>query len=326
MTENENHRDIIIIGGGPAGLTAGIYAARGGAKATIFSGMLLGGQLIQTMEVENFPGYFESTPGADIMQNVIKQAKRLGCEISSDEITEVDFSAKPFKITVSSKKTFTADAVIVASGAKAQWMGIPSETKFRNKGVSSCATCDGFFHRNKDVCVIGGGDTAAEDALFLTKFCNKVYLVHRRDKLRTNKRSEDKLTSNPKIEILYDSVLQEVIGGEKVSGVRIKNVKTNEIKEISLSGVFIAIGYRPETSLFKDKIEIDSQGYIKTHDHTKTSVKGVFAAGDVMDPIYKQAIIASATGAKAGMDALRYIEDLQCDMFIKRRACTDKSE
>ncbi|MCK5583671.1 MAG: thioredoxin-disulfide reductase [Elusimicrobiales bacterium] len=321
MTENENHRDIIIIGGGPAGLTAGIYSARGGAKTTIFSGILPGGQLIQTMEVENFPGFFESTPGADIMQKMIQQAKRLGCEISNNEITEVDFNVKPFKITVSSKKIFTTDSVIISTGAKAKWMGIPSETKFRNKGVSSCATCDGFFHRNKDVCVIGGGDTAAEDALFLTKFSNKVYLVHRRDKLRTNRRSEERLKANPKIEILYDSVLDEVLGEEKVSGIKIKNVKTNDIREINLSGVFIAIGHHPETSLFKDKIEIDEQGYIKTDGHTKTSVEGVFAAGDVMDPNYKQAIIAAGTGAIAGMQALKYIEDLECDEFIKQKSC-----
>ncbi|MCG2726971.1 MAG: thioredoxin-disulfide reductase [Elusimicrobia bacterium] len=307
MTENENHRDIIIIGCGPAGLSAAIYAARGGAKTAIFSGMLPGGQLIQTMEVENFPGFPEAVPGADLMQKMMHQVKRLGCEILGEEIIKVDFETKPFKFTASSKKVFTADSVIIATGAKARWLGLPSETKFRNKGVSSCATCDGFFHRNKDVCVIGGGDTAAEDALFLAKFSNKVYLVHRRDKLRTNRRSEEKLKANPKIEILYDSTLDEVLGSDKVSGVKIKNVKTNEIKEINLSGVFIAIGHTPETSLFKDKIEIDAQGYIKTDGHAKTSIEGVFAAGDVMDPNYKQAVIAAGTGAVAAMETLKYI-------------------
>jgi thioredoxin reductase (NADPH) len=273
------------------------------------------------MEVENFPGFFESTPGPDIMQKMIDQAKRLGCTISSADVTEVDFTVKPFKITDSSKKTFTTDSVIISTGAKAQWMGIPSESKFRNKGVSSCATCDGFFHRNKNVCVIGGGDTAVEDALFLTKFANKVYVVHRRDKLRANRRSAERLTANPKVEILYDCVLDEIVGGEKVSGVKIKNVKTNDIRDIEVSGVFIAIGHKPETSLFKDKIEIDKQGYIKTDGHTQTSVEGVFAAGDVMDPNYKQAIIAAGTGAIAGMKALKYIEELECDEFIKRKAC-----
>ena len=317
----ENHRDIIIIGCGPAGLSAAIYAARGGAKTTVFGGTVLGGQLIQTMEVENFPGFSESLPGADLMQKMILQAKRLGCEILNEEVNEIDFETKPFKFTVSSKKVFTADSLIIATGAKAKWMGLPSETAFKNKGVSSCATCDGFFHRNKDVCVIGGGDTAAEDALFLTKFSNKVYLVHRRDKLRTNHRSEKKLKANPKIEILYDSVLDEVLGSDKVSGVKIKNVKTNRIREINLSGVFIAIGHHPETSLFKDKIKIDEQGYIKTDGHTKTSLEGVFAAGDVMDPNYKQAVIAAGTGAIAGLQALKYIENLECEQFIKQKSC-----
>ncbi|MEA3307245.1 MAG: thioredoxin-disulfide reductase [Elusimicrobiota bacterium] len=319
--ENENHIDIAIIGGGPAGLTAGIYATRGGAKSTVFSGQVPGGQLIQTMEVENFPGFEQSTPGADIMQKMMAQAKRLGCAISSDEITEVDFTIKPFKISTSGKKVLTADSIIISTGATARWMGLPSETKFRNKGVSTCATCDGFFHRNKDVCVIGGGDTAVEDALFLTKFANRVYVVHRRDKLRANRRSADRLTANPKVEILYDCVLDEVVGDEKVSGVKIKNVKTNKIREINLSGVFIAIGHHPETDLIQNKVEIDEHGYIKTNCHSKTSVQGVFAAGDVMDPNYKQAIIAAGSGAIAGMQALKYIEDLECDEFIKQKDC-----
>ena len=310
MAESD-HYDIAVIGSGPAGFTAAIYAARGGQRTVLFGGMAPGGQLLQTMDIENFPGFPEPVAGADLMQAMMRQASRLGAEVSADEAAAADFCCRPFKVKASSGREITADAVIIATGAQARWLGLPSEARYLGKGVSGCATCDGFFHRGKDVCVVGGGDTAAEDALFLTKFANRVYLIHRRDSLRASFRMQEKLKANPKIEFVWDSVVEEVLGEAKAAGVRVKNVKTGAGREIAATGVFVAIGHTPATSLFKDKLKLDEEGYIVTDCRGETSVKGVFAAGDVMDRNYKQAVVAAGNGCRAAIEAGRYLEELR---------------
>lgn len=310
MTE-PNILDIAVIGSGPAGFTAAIYAVRGGASTALFGGMAPGGQLLQTMEIENFPGFVDPVVGADLMQKMMKQAQRLGAQVLQDSIVSADLSARPFRLKSSSGKEYSARAVIIATGAQARWLGLPSEEKFKGKGVSGCATCDGFFFRGKDVAVIGGGDTAAEDALFLTKFANKVYLVHRRDQLRAAHRLQEKLKSNPKIEIVYDHVPEEFAGEPKLAAVTLKNVKTGEKRSLPVTGAFIAIGHTPATELVKGQLKLTDDGYIAADDRTATSVPGVYAAGDVMDTHYKQAVVAAGTGCKAAMEALAFIEGCQ---------------
>jgi thioredoxin reductase (NADPH) len=311
MNDTPKHYQIAIIGSGPAGFTAAIYAARGGVSVSLFGGVAPGGQLLQTTEIENFPGFPEPIAGADLMTGMLKQAKRLGAEIFTDEAASVNFSLRPFSIATPSGRIYTADAVIAATGARAKWLGLPSEQKYIGKGVSGCATCDGFFYRGKEVCVIGGGDTAAEDALFLTKFASKVYLIHRRSLLRANFRLQDKLNNNGKVEILYEHVLDEVLGGEKVTGTRIKHVGSGAARTLQTPGVFIAIGHEPATEIFKGKLNLDDSSYIAADHRTRTSVHGVFAAGDVMDPYYKQAVIAAGSGCKAAMEALQYLEEIK---------------
>lgn len=311
MTEQNTHFDIIIIGSGPAGFTAAIYAARGGASTALFGGVAPGGQLLQTMEIENYPGFVNPVVGADLMQAMLKQATRLGTVVFNDEITAVDFSERPFRLTAGSGMACTAGSVIAATGAQARWLGMPSEQKFIGKGVSGCATCDGFFFRGKEVCVIGGGDSAAEDALFLTKFASKVYLVHRRDKLRATFRLQEKLRANPKVEIIYDHLPEEITGEAKVTGVNLKNVKTGAILRLETPGVFIAIGHVPATKVFEGKLNLDDSGYLVTDGRLGTSVFGVFAAGDVMDTRYKQAVVAAGAGCKAAMEALLYLEEIK---------------
>ena len=308
MTDNPNHFEIAVIGSGPAGFTAAIYAVRGGATTALFGGMAPGGQLLQTTEIENFPGFVDPVVGADLMQKMMKQAQRLGAQVLQESVVSADFSARPFKLKSSGGKEYSAEAVIIATGAQARWLGTPSEEKFKGKGVSGCATCDGFFYRGKEVAVIGGGDSAAEDALFLTKFASKVYLVHRRDKLRASFRLVEKLKAAPKVEIIYDHVPEEFLGEAKLSGLRIKNVKTGESRELKVTGAFIAIGHTPATELVKGKMKLDDAGYILTDDRTSTSVQGVYAAGDVMDTRYKQAVVAAGTGCKAALEALAFIE------------------
>ncbi|PIU19801.1 MAG: thioredoxin-disulfide reductase [Elusimicrobia bacterium CG08_land_8_20_14_0_20_59_10] len=310
-TQPQAHYQLVIIGSGPAGLTAAIYGARGGLKTALFGGAVPGGQLIMTMEIENFPGFPEPVAGTDLMQAMIKQAGRLGASIFNDEITGVEFSNAPFRLKISGGKTCTADSVIIATGAQARWLGLPSETRYAGKGISGCATCDGFFYRGKEVCVVGGGDTAAGDALFLTKFATKVYLVHRRDTLRASFRMQEKLRNAPKVEIIYDSVPEEMLGAERISGIKLKNLKTGAVREIALAGIFIAIGHTPATSLFKDVLKLDAEGYIVTDPRGGTSVPGVFAAGDVMDRSYKQAIVAAGAGCRAAMEAGKYLEELK---------------
>src|SRR3989338_998654 len=311
MTEQPTHFDIIIIGSGPAGFTAAIYAARGGAATALFGGVAPGGQLLQTMEIENFPGFPDPVAGADLMLKMLSQAKRLGTSVFNEEITSVDLGQRPFMLTAGSGKSYTAGALIAATGAQARWLGMPSEQKFIGKGVSGCATCDGFFFRGKEVCVVGGGDSAAEDALFLTKFASKVYLVHRRDALRATFRLQEKLRTNPKIEIIYEHTPEEITGDAKVTGINLKNVKTGAARRLETPGVFIAIGHTPATQLFAGKLNLDDSGYIVTNETLGTSVCGVFAAGDVMDTRYKQAVVAAGAGCKAAMEALIYLEEVK---------------
>jgi thioredoxin reductase (NADPH) len=298
--------DVIIIGSGPAGLTAAIYAARDGFKPLLISGTAAGGQLMLTTTVENFPGFHEGIYGSELMDNMRRQAEKFGVRFIDGDATAVDFSSRPFKVTASGQ-TFEALSVIIATGASARWLDIPSEKKFIGRGVSSCATCDGAFFKNKNVIVVGGGDTAMEDSIFLTQFANSVTVVHRRDSLRASKIMQERAFANPKIKFIWNSVVDEVLGDTKVTGVKLKNVNTGEITEMPIDGVFVAIGYSPNTAIFKGFLELDEQGYIKTIDEVKTNIEGVFVAGDVADRIYKQAITAAGSGAKAALEARAYI-------------------
>ncbi|MEF3280019.1 MAG: thioredoxin-disulfide reductase [Elusimicrobiota bacterium] len=306
----EKLSDILIIGAGPSGLTAGIYGARGGYKTTILTGSLAGGQLLYTSEIENFPGFENPISGYDLMNRMINQAKRLGVIMADEQATAIDASKNPFQITAG-EKIYYAKTIIIATGASAKWLGLESEKKFRGKGISSCATCDGFFYKNKTVCVIGGGDTACEDAVFLTKFASKVYLIHRRDKFRASYLAQKKVLSNPKIEVIYNHIPEDFIGDEKLKGIKIKNVNTGEMREIPVDGAFVAIGHHPNTKIFSNIIKLDDQGYIIVDSNYETSAKGIFACGDVCDPKYKQAIAAAGIGCMAAMNAIKYLESLE---------------
>ncbi len=304
----ENKYDIAIIGSGPAGLTAAIYAQRGGMKSIIIGGPAPGGLLLQTMDIENFPGFEKPISGYELMTKMINQAKRLGAVLTTDYADQIIIK-NPFEIKAHSN-TYTAKAIIVATGSSPRTLGIPSEAKFTNRGVSYCATCDGFFYRGKDVCVIGGGDTACEEAVFLTGFANRVYLIHRRDKFRAAPLVQEKVKRNPKIEIIFNHVLKEIKGENKVEKIVIKNTVDGSEREIDLQGVFVAIGHNPNSSILKGKVELDEEGYVKVNENYQTSVKGIFACGDVVDKIYKQAIIAAGSGAIAAINAIKYIEEL----------------
>ncbi len=298
--------DVIIIGSGSAGYTAAIYSCRAGRKTLLIAGSIPGGQLMLTSDVENFPGFPESIVGPELMEQMRKQAERFGPEIVYDDASNVDFRSRPFNVTVG-KKTYEGKTVIISTGANAKWLGIPSETKFRGHGVSSCATCDGYFFKEKDVVVVGGGDTAMEEATFLANITKKVTVVHRRDKLRASQIMQERSLKNPKISFVWDSVVKEVLGDSNVTGVRSKNLKTGKEQLLKTDGVFVAIGYEPNTSIFKGQIDLDPKGYIITHKETETNVPGVFAAGDVRDFRYRQAITAASDGCKAAMDADRFI-------------------
>ncbi|MEM3455533.1 MAG: thioredoxin-disulfide reductase [Candidatus Micrarchaeia archaeon] len=300
--------NVIIIGSGPAGLTAAIYAARAELKPIVISGMQPGGQISQTTLVENYPGFPDGIMGPELMDNMRKQAEKFGTRFIDEEVVSVDFRNRPFTIKTETKE-LKSKAVIIASGATAKWLGVPGESKLIGKGVSGCATCDGFFFKGKDVAVIGGGDTALEDAIFLTKFANSVTIIHRRDQLRASKIMQERAFANQKIKFIWDTVVTEIIGEEKVTGIRIKNVKTGEEKEMKIDGVFVAIGHSPATNLFKGQIEIDENGYIIKKENTETSVKGVFVAGDVADKRYKQAIAAAGDGCKAAIDVEKYLQE-----------------
>jgi len=300
--------DVIIIGSGPAGLTAATYAGRAGLETLVVAGVTFGGQLMLTGGVENFPGFPEPILGPELVDKMRKQAERFGAKFLFQDATAADFSSKPFKVKVGSQ-IFEAKSVIIATGASARWLGLESEARLRGKGVSSCATCDAPFFREKKVVVIGGGDTAVDEALALTKYAREVTLVHRRNELRATKILQDRAFSNKKISFVWDSIVEEIIGKNKVEGIRVRNVKTGEESEIVTDAVFVAIGHKPNTDIFKGQIELDNNGYIMIRDETKTSVEGVFAAGDVRDPRYRQAITAAGSGCKAALDARKYIEE-----------------
>lgn len=310
MAEEKRYK-VVIIGSGPAGLTAAIYAARAMLKPLVIEGTQPGGQLMITSEVENFPGFPDGIDGPKLMQDMRRQAEKFGTEFLMDVVEDVDVSVRPFRIKMSGGEIL-ADTIIVASGASANWLGLESEKKLQGRGVSACATCDGFFFQGKEVVVIGGGDSAMEEALFLTKFASKVTVIHRRDQLRASRIMQEKAFANPKIDFIWNSVVEEILDVAKneVTGVRIRNVKTGETSVIPCQGVFLAIGHTPNTQIFKGKLKMDEKGYIITEGKsTRTSVPGIFAAGDVQDPTYRQAITAAGTGCMAAIDAERFLEE-----------------
>jgi thioredoxin reductase (NADPH) len=300
--------DIAIIGSGPAGLTAAIYAGRAMVKTLVLAGRLSGGQLMLTSGVENFPGFATAIQGPALMQEMRMQAERLGAKIVDEDVDAVDFTRKPFQLAVGTR-TYTAEAVIVATGSSAKWLGLPSESMLRGRGVSSCATCDGYFFREKRLVVVGGGDTAMEEALFLTKFGTEITVVHRRERLRASKIMQKRAMASPKIRFIWNSVVNEVLGQEKVEGVKVRNLKTDEVSMIPCDGVFVAIGFQPNTKLFEDQIILDEKGYVVSKNGTRTSVDGVFVAGDVHDYRYRQAVTAAGDGCKAAMDAITYLDE-----------------
>ena len=305
------HSKVLILGSGPAGYTAAIYAARAMLKPILVFGSEPGGQLTTTTDVENFPGYSKVIQGPWLMEEMKGQAKAVGTEMIQDHIKKVDLSKKPFEAIGDSGQVYTADSFIISTGAQARWLNLKSEQEFRGFGVSACATCDGFFFKDKTVAVVGGGNAAVEEAIFLTKFASKVQLIHRRNELRAEKLLQKKLMENKKIEIIWDSVVEEVIGDEEprnVKGLKIKNTKTNEMSELKIDGLFIAIGHDPATSLFKDQLEMDNTGYLITKsDSTETNIPGVYAAGDVKDKIYRQAVTAAGMGCMAALEAEKYL-------------------
>jgi len=306
----------LIIGSGPAGYTAAIYATRAALNPIIYEGYQPGGQLTITTEVENFPGYPEGRQGPDLMTDIRKQAENLGADIRAGLITEVDFSKRPFIAKTDNDKTIEAESIIISTGASARWLGLPSESEYNGYGVSACATCDGFFYKGKDVAVTGGGDTALEEAIYLAKLCKKVYLIHRRDEFRASKAMQKKLFETPNIEVLFNHQVKEIVGvtegfSKAVTHLNLSRLNNEEVVKIDVEGLFVAIGHKPNTDIFKGKINLDKNGYIMTEpDSTKTNIEGVFAAGDVQDPIYKQAITAAASGCKAALDTERFLSGI----------------
>ena len=312
MNQNPTkHTKVLIIGSGPAGYTAAVYAARAMLKPILVSGMEAVGQLTTTTDVENYPGFAEVIQGPWLMGQMKDQAKAVGTEIIEDHISSVNLKSKPFEAIGDGGQKYTADSIIISTGAQARWLNIESEQKFRGFGVSACATCDGFFFKDKTVAVVGGGNAAVEEAMFLTKFASKVKLIHRRNALRAEKLLQSKLMANKKIEIIWDSIVEEVVGSDNpknVKGLKIKNVKTNKIEELKIDGLFIAIGHDPATQLFKDQLDMDKEGYLITKaDSTQTNIPGVFAAGDVKDKIFRQAVTAAGLGCMSALEAEKYL-------------------
>jgi thioredoxin reductase (NADPH) len=303
-------RDVIIIGSGPAGYTAALYAARGRLNPLLFEGSVTsGGALMNTTEVENFPGFPDGVLGPELMDNIRKQAERFGAELVPDDVTEVDLTANPKVIKVG-EDTYLAKTVIIATGSRYRELGAPGEKRLAGHGVSWCATCDGFFFRESDIAVIGGGDSALEEATFLTRFAKSVTVVHRRDSLRASKIMQDRATSNPKIKFAWDSVVEEVLGEDRVSGLRLRNVNTGEESVLPVTGMFVAIGHDPRSELFTGQLPVDDEGYLLVeHPTSRTAIDGVFAAGDVVDHIYRQAVTAAGTGCAAALDAERWLAD-----------------
>ena len=309
--KSSKHTKVLILGSGPAGYTAAIYAARALLKPILIFGSEPGGQLTTTTDVENFPGFSKVIQGPWLMEEMKGQAKAVGTEMIQDHINKVDLLSKPFAAHGDSGQVYTADSVIISTGAQARWLNLDSEQKFRGFGVSACATCDGFFFKDKEVAVVGGGNAAVEEAMFLTKFASKVKLIHRRNELRAEKMLQEKLRANKKIEIIWDSVVEEVLGSKEpkgVNGLKIKNVNDNKISELKLDGLFVAIGHDPATSLFKNQLEMDKEGYLVTkNDSTETNIPGVFAAGDVKDKIFRQAVTAAGMGCMAALEAEKFL-------------------
>ncbi|HYB73566.1 MAG TPA: thioredoxin-disulfide reductase [Candidatus Sulfotelmatobacter sp.] len=302
-------RNVIIIGSGPAGLTAGLYTGRANLQPLMIEGFAAGGQLMLTTEVENYPGFPKGLLGPELIAEMRKQALRFGTEILTADVTRVDFSARPFRAWVD-KDLYEGKAVIVATGADAKWLGLPNEQRLRGHGVSSCATCDGFFFQDQEIMVVGGGDTAMEETLFLTKFGRRVTVVHRRDKLRASKIMQEKALKHPKVRFIWNAVVEDVLGDDHVTGVRLKELPTGRAWDEPVGGLFIGIGHSPNTRLFRGQLEMDDNGYIVTHHETRTSVEGVFAAGDVQDHVYRQAITAAGSGCMAAIDAERWLEGI----------------
>jgi thioredoxin reductase (NADPH) len=306
--ENKTKFDVIIIGAGPAGYTAGIYSSRARHETLILSGILPGGQLVNTTDVENYPGFENGIMGPDLMINFRKQTQRMGTTIIDDEVTKVDFKQKPFKVSTASKE-YEANAIIVCTGANPRKLGLEGETTYAGKGVSYCATCDGPFFRNQELVVAGGGDSAVEEATFLTKFATTVHLVHRRDELRASKVMQERAIADKKIKFHWNKNVEEIIGDQKVQKIVLKDTKTNEKTTLDVGGIFVAIGHEPNSKLFVDQIELDKQGYVVLKENTKTSVEGVFAAGDVHDHRYRQAITAAGFGCMAAIDVDKYLAE-----------------
>jgi thioredoxin reductase (NADPH) len=305
MTEQRN---VVILGSGPAGYTAALYAARANLKPLVLKGLEAGGQLMLTTDVENYPGFPDGIMGPELMEAMEKQAARFEAEIVAQSATRVDLSERPFRVWAGDQE-WRAVTVIVATGATAKWLDVPAEERLRGRGVSACATCDGFFFRDRDLVVVGGGDTAMEESTFLTKFANKVSIVHRRDEFRASKIMQDRALSNPKVDVIWDTEVDEVTGDDAVTGVKLRNVRSGDVTDFATDGVFMAIGHTPNTQLFEGQLELTKTGYIVIEEPTtKTSVPGVFAAGDVTDSIYRQAVTAAGQGCKSAMDAERFLE------------------
>lgn len=311
MSDLIEHVHCLIIGSGPAGYTAAIYAARANVKPVLYQGIQPGGQLTITTEVENYPGYPDGIQGPEMMVDFEKQATRMGADIRFGLATKVDFSSRPFKVWIDEEKEIHADAVIIATGASAKWLGLESESRLNGYGVSACAVCDGFFFRGKEVAIVGAGDTAAEEALYLSKLCTTVHMIVRRDQMRASKVMQDRVLATPNIKIYWNAETDEILGEKNVNAVRIKNTKSGEFTTIPVQGFFVAIGHQPNSAIFKDYIDMDEAGYIKTIPGTsKTNVEGVFAAGDVQDKIYRQAVTAAGSGCMAALDAERFLGGL----------------
>ncbi|HEX2109864.1 MAG TPA: thioredoxin-disulfide reductase [Rubrobacteraceae bacterium] len=302
--------DVVIVGSGPAGYTAALYAARANLDVLMFQGFEVGGQLMLTSDVENYPGYREGVMGPDMMDDFEAQAARFGAKMRPENVERVDLSERPFKLWAEGEEEpVLARSVVIATGAKAKWLGLPGEQRLMGRGVSGCATCDGFFFKDKRVAVVGGGDTAMEEALFLTKFAGEVLLIHRRDEFRASKIMLERARNNPRITFLTDTVVQDILGEEGVEGIRVKNTKTGEQRDLEVDGFFAAIGHAPATDLFKGQVEMDDAGYIIQKEHTMTSVPGVFAAGDVSDKRYRQAVTAAGDGCRSAIDAERWLDE-----------------
>ncbi len=312
MSQVNEQVKVLIIGSGPAGYTAAIYAARAGMSPVLYTGGQPGGQLTITTDVENYPGYPEGIMGPEMMEDFRKQAERFGTQVRYGLVTQVDFNARPHTVVVDDQKTILAETVIISTGASAKWLGLESETRLNGRGVSACAVCDGFFFRGQEVAIVGAGDTACEEASYLANICSKVYMIVRRDEMRASQIMQNRVKNNPKIEILWNTETQEILGAEEVTGMRVLNNKTEKISEISISGFFVAIGHEPNTGIFKEFITMDEAGYIKTiPGTTKTNVEGVFACGDAQDHVYRQAVTAAGTGCMAALDAERFLAALE---------------